>query len=53
MPFWQLCRKSKAILSKKFHPGYRDLSNQFSPASHMNTSKFFMKERVTRRDLEN
>ena len=43
-----------------FHPGYRDLGrknrdlgNRARPASHMNTSKFFTKERVARRDHGN
>ena len=53
MPFWPQCCDSEAILSKSFvpvtragvfirenfHPGYRDLGNRVSTASHMNTSK--------------
>ena len=53
MPFWPLFCESEAILSKKFRPGYRDcenifspvrprsrdLGNQASPPSHMNTPK--------------
>ena len=46
---------------ENFHPGYRDLGrknrdlgNQASPASHMNTSIFLqIKKRAARRDLGN
>ena len=58
MPFWPLCGESEAILSKmfhpshragvliwgKFHPGYRDLSNRASQASHMNISIFLQRK---------
>ena len=57
MPFWPLSGESEAILSKmfrpghwagvliweNFHPGYRDLGNRASPASHMNTSIFLQR----------
>ena len=56
--FWPLCCESEAILFKKFrpghwagvviwenfHPGYRDLGNRASPASHTNTSIFLQRK---------
>ena len=58
IPFWPLSGESEAILSKmfrpghragvfiwdNFHPGYRDLGNRASPASHMNTSIFLQRK---------
>ena len=58
MPFWPLSDESEAILSKmfrpghragvfiweNFHPGYRDLGNRASPASHINTSMFLQRK---------
>ena len=55
MPFWPQCCESEAILSTKnvragvfiwenFHPGYRDLDNRASPASHINTSIFLQRK---------
>ena len=58
IPFWPLSGESKAILSKmfrpghragvfiweSFHPGYRDLGNRASPASHINTSIFLQRK---------
>ena len=53
------CRKSLVSVTRagvfiweSFHPGYH-LGNRASPASHINTWKFFTKERVVRRDLGN
>ena len=59
MSFWPLSDKSEAILCKltfrhghragvfiwkNFHPGYRDLGNRASSASHMNTSIFLQRK---------
>ena len=32
--------RAGVFIWENFHPGYRDLGNRASPASHMNTSKF-------------
>ena len=58
MPFWLLSFESEAILFitfrpgsragmfiwENFHPGYRDLGNRASPASHMNISIFLQRK---------
>ena len=57
---FHLGHRAGVFIWENFHHGDRDLyfcdrglGNQASPASHMNTSKFFTKKRVGRRDLRN
>ena len=52
--------RARVFIWENFQPGYRDLGrknqdlgNRASPASHMNTSIFFLKKRVVRPDLGN
>ena len=36
--------RAGVFIWENFHPGYRDLGNQASPASHMNTSKILRRK---------
>ena len=40
IPVTEMKNVQKASYGKNFQLGYRDLGNQASPPSHMNTSKF-------------
>ena len=45
--------RDEVFIWQNFQPAYRDLGNQASPPSHMNTSKSFAKDLEIRRDLGN
>ena len=36
--------RAGVFIWENFHPGYRDLGNRASPASHMNTSKILRRK---------